>query len=83
MTQMTWVVGVGVGVVLHGAQGRVLVSLLQKLVALTHAAGLSIASDAIPWREREKEELICSLVDLVLGLGLISLVWCVVGHNYM
>lgn len=55
MTQMTWVVGVGVGVVLHGAQGRVLVSLLQKLVALTHAAGLSIASDAIPWRERERE----------------------------
>lgn len=55
MTQMTWVVGVGVGVVLHGAQGRVLVSLLQKLVALTHAAGLSIASDASPWRERERE----------------------------
>lgn len=55
MTQMTWVgVGVGVGVVLHGAQGRVSVSLLQKLVALTHAAGLSIASDAIPWRERER-----------------------------
>lgn len=55
MTQMTWVgVGVGVGVVLHGAQGRVSVSLLQKLVALTHAAGLSIASDAIPWRERDR-----------------------------
>lgn len=30
-------------------------------------------------RER-KRKLICSLVDLVLGLGLISLVWCVVGH---